>query len=92
MEDDGSRELEETVEMKVEQSEETVEHASEVDTHCKLLTKVPTSVGCAENWTWPEPFEWPGPSALATQESSKLRCCFTNISPKWNNSEQPTRK
>ena len=69
MEDDESRELEEKVEMEVEWSEATVEHASEVDTHCKLLTKVPTSVGCAENWTWPEPFEWPGPSALATQES-----------------------
>ena len=67
--DDESRELEEKVEMEVEQSEVTVEHASEVDTHCKLLTKVPTSVGCAENWTRPEPFEWPGPSAPATQES-----------------------
>ena len=44
MEDDESRELEEKVEMEVEWSEETVEHASEVDTHCKLLTKVPTRV------------------------------------------------
>ena len=69
MEDDESRELEEKVEMEVEQSEVTVEHASEVDTHCKLLTKVPTSVGCAESWTWHEPFEWPGPSALAILES-----------------------
>ena len=59
LEDDGSRESEETVEMEVEQSEETVEPASEMDTHCKL----PTNVGCAENWTWPGPFEWPGPSA-----------------------------
>ena len=69
MGDDGSRELEEAVEMEVEQSEKTVKHASEMDTHCKLLAQVPTSVGCAENWTWSEPFEWPGPSALATLES-----------------------
>ena len=64
MEDDESRESEETVEMEVEQSEETVEPAPETDTHCKL----PTKVGCAENWTWPGPFEWPGPSARATLE------------------------
>ena len=69
MEDDESRELEEKVEMEVEWSEATVEHASEVDTYCKLLTKVQTSVGYAESWTVHEPFEWPGPSALATRES-----------------------
>ena len=43
-----SKESVEKGEMEVEWSEATVEHASEVDTYCKLLTKVQTSVGCAE--------------------------------------------
>ena len=62
-----SKESVEKGEMEVEWSEATVEHASEVDTYCKLLTKVQTSVGCAENWTSRGPLE--RTSALATRES-----------------------
>ena len=70
MEDGESKESVEKVEMEVEWNEATVEHASEADTYCKLLTEVQTSVGCAESWTsLHEPCEWPGPSALATLES-----------------------
>ena len=64
MEDGRSKELEEKVEMEVEQSEETVEPASERETYGKL----PTNVGCAEDWTWPEPCEWRGPWGRAILE------------------------
>ena len=64
MEDGKAKELEEKVEMEVEQSEETVEPASEMETCGKL----PTNVGCAEDWTWPGPCEWLGPLGRAILE------------------------
>ena len=40
-----------------------------ISRYCKLLTKVQTSFGYAENWTSRGPLELCGPSALATLES-----------------------